>query len=114
MNENYENNPQVNTADIDKQEYDIEKSAESNELQVSGLICGILSILSFWCCGFFGTIFGIVGLICCIKGNKKSKHRVGSVGLVCSIIGLILGLGMFFYSISFCIKALKSLRFLNG
>lgn len=36
-------------------------------------------------------ILGIAGLICAIMGNKRSKTGVGTAGMVCSIIGLILG-----------------------
>ena len=55
------------------------------------LICGILSIIC--CCfGIIGIILGAVGLVLAIIGNKDHKHGVGTGGLACSIIGLVLSL----------------------
>ena len=46
---------------------------------------------------FRSIIMGIVGIICAIAGNKTNKSGVGTAGLVCSIIGLILGVVMLIY-----------------
>lgn len=54
-------------------------------------MCGILAICSCCCYGVPALIFGIAGLICAVMGNKRSKNGVGTAGMVCSIIGLILG-----------------------
>ena len=60
-----------------------------NACQIISLIVGILSILC--CCwGLLGIILGAVGLVLAIIGNKGNKHGVGTGGLVCSIIGLVL------------------------
>jgi len=63
----------------------------TNGLQIAGLVCGILAICSCCCYGVPALIFGIAGLICAVMGNKRSKNGVGTAGMVCSIIGLILG-----------------------
>ncbi len=62
-----------------------------NACQIISLICGILSIICC-CTGILGIILGGVGLLLAIIGNKDNKHGVGTGGLVCSIIGLILAL----------------------
>lgn len=91
MDGNFENNYQDNTANIPYQAPMDEEPIKVNGLQIAGLVCGILAIVSCWCYGIFGIIFGIAGLVCAIIGNKKGKTGVGTAGLICSIIGLILG-----------------------
>ena len=60
-----------------------------NACQIISLILGILSIIC--CCWVvISIIFGVVGLILAIIGNKGHKHGVGTAGLVTSIIGLAL------------------------
>ena len=62
-----------------------------NACQIISLICGILSIIC--CCfGIVPIILAVVGLVLAIIGNKSNKHGVGTGGLVCSIIGLVLAL----------------------
>ena len=91
MDGNFENNYQDNTANIPYQAPMDDAPVTTNGLQITGLVLGILAIVSCWCYGIFGIIFGIAGLICSIIGNKKGKTGVGTAALVCSIIGLILG-----------------------
>ncbi len=62
-----------------------------NACQIISLILGILSIIC--CCfGIVSTIMAVVGIVLAIIGNKNHKHGVGTGGLVCSIVGLILSL----------------------
>ncbi len=66
-----------------------------NGFQIVSLVLGILSILCCFCITFWGVpsiVLAIVGIILAVIGNKKSKHGVGTGGLTCSIIGLVLGL----------------------
>ena len=91
MDGNFENNYQDNTANIPYQAPVDEAPVTTNGLQIAGLVCGILAIVSCWCYGIFGIVFGIAGMICAIIGNKKGKTGVGTAALICSIIGLILG-----------------------
>ena len=68
-----------------------EQKPSANACQIISLILGILSIIC--CCfGIISTVFAIAGIILAIVGNKKQKHGVGTGGLVCSIIGLVLSL----------------------
>ena len=97
MDGNFENNYQDNTANIPYQAPVDEVPVTTNGLQIAGLVCGILAIVSCWCYGIFGIVFGIAGLICSIIGNKKGKTGVGTAALVCSIIGLILGVVALIY-----------------
>lgn len=62
------------------------------------LVLGILSIVSCWCYGFLGLIFGIIALVLASKGNKmynenpsfytESSYKNLNAGKVCAIIGL--------------------------
>lgn len=68
-----------------------EQKPSANACQIISLILGILSIVC--CCfGIISVLFAIAGIILAIVGNKKQKHGVGTGGLVCSIIGLVLSL----------------------
>lgn len=66
-----------------------QKEVKTNGIQIAGLLFGIISILTVCCYGAPGLIFGIVGLICSIVGNRRSKSGVGIAGLICSIMGLV-------------------------
>lgn len=68
--------------------------------QIAGLVFGIIAICTSCCYGVPGIIFGVVGLVLSILGNKESKHGIGIGGLVCSIIGLIAGLAIAIYCVA--------------
>lgn len=70
---------------------------KANGLQIGGLVCGILAICFSCCYGVPGVLLGVAGLICGIVGNKKGKTGVGTAAIICSIIGLILGVIMLIY-----------------
>ena len=67
---------------------------ESKGLAIASLILGIVSIL----CG--GGIFSIVGIILAIVAKKKGQAGPHTVGLILSIVGLVLGLGVAIFWIS--------------
>lgn len=72
---------------------------KANGMQVASLVLGILSILFSCCYGVPGIIMSVIGIVCAVKGNKEKKNGVGTGGLVCSIIGLILSVIMLIYVI---------------
>ena len=72
---------------------------KANGLQVAGLVCGILAICACCCYGVVSIVLGIAGLICAITGNSRGKHGVGVAALVCSVIGLVLGVASLLYYI---------------
>lgn len=87
-------NYQDNTANTYYQSTPVVENVSGNKangMQIGSLICGIFSILLCCCYGVPSMILGIVGIILAVVGNKQGKHGVGTAGLVCSIIGLILG-----------------------
>lgn len=65
-------------------------------MSIAGLVMGIVSIVLMCCCGG-GIIFGIAGLIMSIVGNKQTKTGVGTAGLVCSIVGIVLNIFSIIY-----------------
>lgn len=95
-------NYQDNTANNMYYQAPVDNGVENkaNGKQIAGLVFGILAICTSCCYGIPGIIFGIVGLILSILGNKESKHGVGIAGLVCSIIGLLCGVAMTIYYVA--------------
>ena len=64
---------------------------------IASLVMGILSILTC-CCSLIGAFFGILGIIFfCVqpKDSEGKRPSIATVGLILSIVGLVLGLGMF-------------------
>ena len=68
---------------------------ETNALAIVSLVLGILAIVLGCCSGWLGILFGIGGIVCSVLGNKQSPSGIGKAGLICSIIGLVLGVLMF-------------------
>lgn len=66
---------------------------QTNVLAIVGMILGIISIPAS-CFAYVGTIIGIPGLICSILSRKKGKSGMSIAGIICSVIGIILGLVM--------------------
>ena len=105
-NQNGQNNGQYsnyqdNTANVPYQappDY-MGGSNGTNGLQIAGLVCGILGIVTSCCYGVPGIILGIAGLICAIIGNNRGKTGVGTAALVCSIVSIVVGIGALIYYI---------------
>lgn len=73
--------------------YGQEEPPKTNGMQIASLVLGILGIPACCCYGVPGVLFGVIGLILAILGNRKIGGRgVGVAGLVCSIIAIILGI----------------------
>lgn len=84
-------NYQDNTGNIPNQApMDAPQNNKANTLQIVSLICGIAGIVFGCCTGYVGVALGIAGLICAIMGNKQGKNGVGTGGLVCSIIAIVI------------------------
>ncbi len=66
---------------------------QNNVLAIVGMILGIVSIPA-GCCGWYSLLLGIPGLICAIISRKKGKSGMSVAGIVCSIIGIIIGILM--------------------
>ena len=67
-----------------------EPPKKTNVLAIVGMILGILPIL-LGCCGWYSLLLGIPGLICSILSRKQGKTGMAVAGIVCSVIGIILG-----------------------
>lgn len=65
---------------------------ETNVLAIVSLVLGILSIVLGCCTGWIGALFGIGGIICAVFANKQSSTGLAKAGLICSIIGIVLGI----------------------
>lgn len=84
--------------------------APANGLQITSLVCGVLAICFSCCFGVPGFILGIVGIICGVNGNKESSNGLGTAGLVCSIVGLILGFLIMVYFVAVYFMAIDELN----
>ncbi|MGP1348829.1 MAG: hypothetical protein ACTTK0_04215 [Stomatobaculum sp.] len=64
---------------------------------IASLVLGIISILAnLFGQGQFGMIFAIIGIVLGALGRKNpSQSGIATAGLVCSIVGLIMGLLVF-------------------
>lgn len=65
----------------------MEENRKSTALNISGFVCGIISILSalFY---YISIPTGIIAIICSVKGIKKSGSKLAKTGLILGIIGL--------------------------
>lgn len=57
------------------------------------LVCGIVSLILAWW-GYFGFVaiaLGIVAIIFAIKAKKGGKNGMATGGLVCGIVGIVIG-----------------------
>ena len=73
-------------------DYASEGSDKANGMQIASLVLGIIGIPACCCYGVPGVLFGIIGLILAIVGNKRSRNKgIGIAGLVCSIIAIVFG-----------------------
>lgn len=75
---------------------------KANGIQIASLVLGIIGIPAS-CCYGIGLLFGIIGLILALVGNKQNKGSgIGIGGLVCSVIAIIFGiLAAIYYVIIF-------------
>ena len=64
---------------------------KASGVQVASMVFGILAILFSCCYGVGGIVFGIIGLILAVLGRNDGKNGIKIAGLICSIVGLILG-----------------------
>lgn len=96
-NQDTQNNYQDYTSDAQYQQTPVYQQAESpkstNTLAIVGMILGIISILA-GCCGWYGLIFAIPGLICSILSRKNGKSGMATAGIVCSIVGIVIAVLM--------------------
>lgn len=78
----------------------------TNVKAILALVFGILSILTCCCYGVVSIILGIVGIVMAVLAKKENMGQfpgMAIAGLVCSIIGILLGVAywiLFFIGIS--------------
>lgn len=65
----------------------MEANKNSSALNISGFVCGIISIISamFY---YISIPTGIISIVCAAKGIKKSGSKLAKAGLVLGIVGL--------------------------
>ena len=68
------------------------ENKDTNVLAIISLVLGILSIVLGCCTGWIGALFGIGGIICAVFANKQGKTGLAKGGLICSIVGIVLGI----------------------
>lgn len=71
-----------------------EPQKNTNVKAILALVFGILSILTCCCYGVVSIILGIVGIVMAVLAKKENMGQfpgMAIAGLVCSIIGILLG-----------------------
>ncbi|MFZ4668459.1 MAG: DUF4190 domain-containing protein, partial [Microthrixaceae bacterium] len=63
---------------------------QQNGLAIASLVCGILTMVLGFCCGFVGLIPGIAALVTGYLGLRKADEMGGS-GKGMAIAGMVLG-----------------------
>ncbi|MDD5012634.1 MAG: hypothetical protein PHQ66_03270 [Candidatus Nanoarchaeia archaeon] len=81
-----------------------EKIKDREELGIAGFTLGIIGLtvsISMILLGGFltATIISIVGLIFCLKQQKRHPTKKGKKGIILNIIGLIVNLIIFIYTL---------------
>ena len=100
------NNYQDYTANVHPQtivEAPKAENKETNVLAIVSLVLGILSIVLGCCTGWIGALFGVGGIICAVFANKQGKG-----GLICSIVGIVLGILITILAVVFSVAMIGS------
>lgn len=84
------------------------ENKETNVLAIVSLILGILSIVLGCCSGWVGALFGIGGVICAVFANKQGKTGLAKGGLICSIVGIVLGILITILAVIFSVAMIGS------
>lgn len=84
------------------------ENKETNVLAIVSLVLGILSILLGCCTGWVGALFGVGGIICAVFANKQGKTGLAKAGLICSIIGIVLGILITILAVVFSVALVGS------
>lgn len=102
--QDYTANVQPNvTVEVPKAE-----NKETNVLAIVSLVLGILSIVLGCCSGWVGALFGIGGVICAVFANKQGKTGLAKGGLICSIVGIVLGILITILAVIFSVAMIGS------
>lgn len=84
------------------------ENKETNVLAIVSLVLGILSIVLGCCSGWVGALFGIGGVICAVFANKQGKTGLAKGGLICSIVGIVLGILITILAVIFSVAMIGS------
>ena len=105
------NNYQDYTANVQPQtivEAPKAENKETNVLAIVSLVLGILSIVLGCCTGWVGALFGVGGIICAVFANKQGKTGLAKGGLICSIVGIVLGILITILAVVFSVAMIGS------
>lgn len=86
-----------------------EQPKQTNALAIVSLVLGILSLVTCCCTGWLSMILSIGGIVCAVLANKKSKSGMATAGLICSIVGILLGLVSIIFSAALSVALLEEL-----
>ena len=84
---------------------------------IASMVCGICSIVFCWCYGIVSIILGIVAIVLFIKAKNLDAGVVNGMakaGLICGIIGGVLGIIALIYYIVVVVAAASAFSSLDG
>lgn len=87
---------------------------KTDALAIISLIAGIISILMCCTC-YYAAIPGIIGIVCAIFSKKNNgKSGLSTAGLICSIVGIVLGFVVLIVTALILASGAASLDYLNS
>lgn len=89
--QNFQNNPY-------QQPVPPEGPKKTDPLAIVSLVLGIASIVMGCCIPILSIALGIGGIICSVMSSKKQKSGLATAGIVCSIIGIVVGVIMWIFN----------------
>ena len=63
-------------------------SNKTSGMSIASLVLGIVGIVAGCCSPIVGIICGVIGVILGVLGNKQNKTKLGTAGLVVSIVAI--------------------------
>ena len=77
---------------------------KSEGLGISGFVLGIISLIAgvaYYAFGPFltGAIIAIVGLVFCLKQQRRNKTKKGKIGIILNLIGILANVILFVYTL---------------
>ncbi|MCI6019030.1 MAG: hypothetical protein MRZ59_09325 [Clostridiales bacterium] len=82
-------------------------NSENKTLEILALVIGIASLpLScLWAIG--GVLAGALGLVIAMRGRRRNKSSLLSAAMICSILGIVIGVSSMVIMIAFYIMAVS-------
>lgn len=86
---------------------------KNNSLAIVSLVLGIISIVLGCCGSWIAIILGIGGIVCSVLSKKEGKTGMGTAGMICSIVGIVLAIVVLILAIVFSVAIIDEMDTLS-